>query len=216
MSLLTISRAVPAALPALALLLGACSNVPKDQPALAELAPAERPTYAAGTVYHQYDLLEGKETSWRVEAAEGEIVRGVDGEGCRFASADPILPAVSWENCGDDPNWRSGTRTYTSSQGSLWPLRVGNKASYVMSWTGNGGETDTGTLDCEVDGTARVATRAGEFDAFRVVCLQRWEGMSRTRITYWVPGFGPAKFTDTHSRRGTTRSTELLRVETRA
>lgn len=194
-------------------LVAGCSTAPSDTPARIELAAVEQPAFAAESLYHEYDVLAGEETSWRVVSVDGDLVRGLGGSGCAFSFRDAILPVLSWDNCDGSPGWTSGTRTYTSAEGSLWPLRVGNTARYELEWTGNGGETDTGSLDCEVDQTAHITTRAGEMDAYRIVCLQRWEGVSRTRVTYWVPGFGAAKVTDTHSKRGTTSNTELLRVE---
>ena len=197
----------------LLLLMTACNTAPNDPPASAQLPSVEQPTYTVGTTYHEWDLIDGKASAWRVVAVDEAKFTGETDTGCRFTNTDPVLPVLSWENCGDNAAWRSGTRTYTAAQGSLWPLQVGNRASYEMTWTTNDGKTDRGTLDCTVDGTAHVKVRAGEFDTYRVVCMQRWNDVSRRRVSYWAPDVGTVKFTDTHSKRGTTESWELVGID---
>lgn len=197
----------------LPLALAACATPEKDAPASAQMQPAAMPTYSLGTVYHAWDMTTDKAVSAKVVAVEGDVVTFENSNGCRFAQKDPVLPVLSWENCGDNAAWRSGTRTYTAAQGSLWPLQVGNRASYETTWTTNDGKTDSGTLDCSVDGTAHIKVRAGEFDTYRVVCVQRWAGVSRRRVSYWTPDVGTVKFSDTHSKRGITDSWELVSVE---
>lgn len=195
------------------LLAVACTPSINDPPASTQMAPAEQPKHAVGTIYHEWDLIDAKASAWRVVAVDGGTFTGETDTGCRFTNSDPVLPVLSWKNCGSDPAWRDGTRTYTALEGSLWPLRVGSRASYQMTWTGNGGETDRGTLDCTVDGTAHITVRAGEFDTYRVVCVQRWEGVTRDRITYWAPDVGAVKYSSTHSKRGTTESWELVSID---
>lgn len=197
----------------LVLLLAACSPIANDPPAATQLAPVAAPTYAVGTTYNVWDLIDDKAGSWKVVAVDGETFTAQTETGCRFTNRDPLLPVLSWENCGDDAGARSGTRTYTSSQGSLWPLQVGSEARYAMTWTTNDGKTDSGSLDCSVDGSAHITTRSGEHDAYRVVCIQSWNGVTRRRVTYWAPDLGPVKFTNTHSKKGTTDSWELVSID---
>lgn len=187
--------------------------MPKDKPAAATLQPVEMPSYEAGTVFHQHDLLSGEDSYWKVVDVQDGVVKAESRSGCRYSFRDPLLPTLTWDNCAGAPGWTSGRRSFNSAEGNLWPLRVGNKARYDVSWTGNGGQTDSGTLDCTVDETVHITLRTGETDAYRIVCLLRWSDVSRTRISYWAPGLGQVRFTDTHSRQGTTTSTELIRVE---
>lgn len=196
----------------LLMLLG-CASPPADLPAQSELAPASLPSDNVGTVYHGWDEVGHGPVTTTVTGVAGDEVSFEMASGCEFARKDPILPVLSWDNCGSDPNWRSGKRLFTSSTGSLWPLRVGNHASYELSWTGNGGQTDRGTLDCDVTGTAHIVVRAGEFDTYKVVCIQRWAGVTRNRTTYWSPEVGTVKFTDVHSKKGLTDSWELVSVD---
>ncbi len=191
----------------------ACSAIPKDNPATGTLQPVDIPAYEVGTVFHQHDLLTGQDSFWRIVDVQDGLVHAESRSGCRYSFRDPLLPTLTWDDCSGAAGWTSGRRTFTAAEGSLWPLRVGNKARYEVSWTGNGGQTDSGTLDCSVDQAVRLTVRAGEMDAYRVVCLLRWSDVSRTRITYWAPELGQVRFTDTHSRQGTTTSTELIRVE---
>lgn len=186
----------------------ACSAVPENPTARAELAPVELPSYTVGTVYKEHDLIAGKDGGWRVEAVDGDLVHAAGLRGCRFSFKDPLLPALSWEDC----DGASGRRVYTSVEGSLWPLQVGRTATYRMSWTDSRGYDDSGTLTCSVDQTAFITTRAGELDTYRIVCRQDWADVHRTRVTWWSPELGQIKFTDTHNKNGLTRSTELLQV----
>ena len=77
---------------------------------------------------------------------------------------------------------RQGTRIFGARENivargsdSLWPLKIGNKASYTERGTWkdkrNGSEhTYRAHWSCEVTGIERVAVPAGEFDTWKIVC----------------------------------------------
>jgi hypothetical protein len=79
---------------------------------------------------------------------------------------------------------RQGTRTFgprkdliLSGNETLWPLKIGNTASYTETgtWTDkrDGSQhTYRSHWSCEVDGIERVAVPAGEFDAWKISCTR--------------------------------------------
>jgi len=81
--------------------------------------------------------------------------------------------------------WQSKTRSVTRQYGprsdlfiqsatTLWPLRVGNAASYseTGTWVSKGGAESTyhTAWSCAVAGTERVSVMAGDFDTYQIVC----------------------------------------------
>ena len=79
---------------------------------------------------------------------------------------------------------RQGTRTFgpredliLSGSEMLWPLKIGNTASYTETgtWTDkrDGSQHSYRShWSCEVDGIERVAVPAGEFDAWKIRCTR--------------------------------------------
>ena len=96
---------------------------------------------------------------------------------------------------------RQGTRQFESRKDlwfkkktTLWPLRIGNEATYTeISTQRRQGKTETTARynwACEVAGTERISVMAGEFDTWKIVC-KRYPGKdvstkSKVReITTW-------------------------------
>lgn len=77
---------------------------------------------------------------------------------------------------------RQGTRTFGPRENlfirrseSIWPLKIGNKASYTEYGTwidkrDNSKHTYRTHWSCEVVGTERIVVLAGEFDTWKIVC----------------------------------------------
>jgi hypothetical protein len=71
---------------------------------------------------------------------------------------------------------------------SLWPLKVGNKATNTITLTGRDGKTYTSTVTVTVAAYEKVTVPAGTFDAFRVE--ETKAGEATRNIHWWAPALG--------------------------
>lgn len=92
-------------------------------------------------------------------------------------------PASRLSNCSGT----SYTQTMTQ-QGNLFPLRVGNRASWSVLRTSQSGDVDQYDDTCEVIDTANVTVPAGTYDTFVIRC----ENQTRQREYYFAPEIGSA------------------------
>ena len=147
------------------------------------LPPAPLPSFAVGDAYSfDDDRIE------RVAGTSAGLVRWRGAGDFVFTTTDNVLlPRVAWS----DRDQR-GERTMSVTPASLFPLSQGNNVSFrATRHTVEGGAvTDTvESWQCRVDGTARVATKAGDFDTFRVACSMSTvpSGSTLTRTFYYAP-----------------------------
>jgi len=199
-----------------ALLVG-CSSKPliDESPLDRDLDPVERPDFPVGLSRHWTNLQSGEDASWEIQRIldDGAIVARSD-DGCEWTVAAEWFPQpIEWKECGSNSDWRSGTRTITSSEGELWPLEVGRKATYRYQVTNAAGETASEVDHCGVRSAGRVSVAIGNVDVYRVSCVRRNEYSTQTRTWYWSPEHGEVKYTRVNSRDGVRRDVELLKVD---
>jgi hypothetical protein len=151
------------------------------------LAPASIPGFTVGDAFHFSD--------GRVEqvAAQDEGTVGWTTEtDFRFTTArNVLLPRLQWSGGGIE-GWR-----LKLPPDALLPLAVGQHATFgAERWTldrASGQAQAVGEAwDCHVPGTEAVATPAGGFDAFRIVCRLRQDGGTTvtTRTYLYAPAIG--------------------------
>ncbi|MGW8302582.1 MAG: hypothetical protein ACWGNO_10950 [Desulfobacterales bacterium] len=170
-----------------------------QQPTGNRLPSAPLPTYRQGTTFVYSD------GSWETVVANsaGQVTwrdhRGYVSSG----SADFTRRRAQWQT-----RTRQGTRQFEARKDlwvrqktSLWPLQIGNVASYSETgvWQRKGEPENTYRANwaCEVVGTERVSVMAGEFDTWKTECKRyaagRVSAKSRLReikTWYYAPEIG--------------------------
>jgi len=137
-----------------------------------KLSFASLPTYRQGTTFIYSD------GSWEtVVANSANEVTWRDHRGyVSSGSADFTRRRAEWQT-----RTRQGSRQFEERKDlwvrqktSLWPLQIGNEASYseTGAWQQKGEEENTYRTNwaCEVVGTERVSVMAGEFDTWKIEC----------------------------------------------
>ncbi len=165
---------VPAIILAFVILMTASSCATTGDSSGPEISPAPLPTYKVGTTFTYSD------GTWeKVTAIAPGTVTWTDNRGATFSrSPDFTYGAAKWQS-----RTGQGTRRYQFKKGlvvrkrtSLWPLQKENAVSYTEIGTRQRNEEPARSYQvewsCEVEGTERVSVMAGEFDAWRIVCIQ--------------------------------------------
>ncbi len=171
----------------LVLLLGGCAEIRMpDSPDLV-LPPAAIPDYAVGERYI-YD--NGR--SETVIAKEGDILTWRTNNGVvRKTYRNFTIPYLSWQTAT-----RRGDSKTNAKPDMLWPLRVGNAASFNFIRTAE--DNDGGnrreyrqTWQCKVEGAETVRIALGSYDTFKIVC-HRYNGKTwrQTRVFNYSPLIG--------------------------
>ena len=137
--------------------------------AKAELPPAELPVRRVGDKLVYLDK-KGREVTDEVTGVDSESTSEQSSDGCSWTSVNGYGPVLKWSECAGD----SGTRTVKKRKGGLFPLEVGNKASWKFRGKNNKGSSWSDTRKCNVKGTANVTVPAGSFDTFHIVCAESW------------------------------------------
>lgn len=157
----------------------------RQQDAGPAMPPAPLPHVAVGDTF-EFD--DGRVE--RVTALSGGQVQwqGLDRFTYRTFS-DVLAPRLAWSDGAT-----RGERRFVTSSPSLFPLSVGRTATFnTERRVIDGGTSVTTTVaeawHCRADGTARITTRAGTFDTFRVDCTLTTEPTttSLTRSFYYAP-----------------------------
>ena len=173
-------RLGPAVAGGLALL--GCTSQQVAGPAL---PPAPLPSFAVGNAYSFDDgRIE------RVAGTSAGLVRWRGAGDFVFTTTDNVLlPRVAWSDTD-----QRGERTMSVAPGALFPLARGNSVSFRATRhtveSPGGAVTDIAeSWQCRVDDTARVATKAGDFDTFRVACSMSTvpPGTTLTRTFFYAP-----------------------------
>jgi len=139
-----------------------------------ELGPAQLPTYKVGTTFIYSD------GAWEtVTAVAPGMVTWTNHRGAiSSGSPDFTYRAAKWQS-----RTGQGTRRYIVQKGllvrkstSLWPLQKENAVSFTEmgTWQQNADSARSYQTDwsCRVEGAERVSVMAGEFDAWKIVCIR--------------------------------------------
>lgn len=175
-------------------LLSACATRPllEETPLDADLPPVEQPGWSVGHKQVARDNLTGEENSWEIVSIdEMGRVTAKSSNGCQWTVPGEWFAGVErWENCGGS----DGVRKLIKSEGTLWPLKVGNHSKYRYQMQPDSGNSHIENIKCEVASQGRVAVVQGEMDAFRVECVKKDQWSTETRTWYWSPEAGEIKF----------------------
>ncbi|WP_200341594.1 hypothetical protein [Rhodovibrio sodomensis] len=186
-----------------AALLSACAQVETSKPT-AQMEPAEKTMHPVGTTLVVNDM--GEQVTWEKVATndKGSVWQGSNG--CRYTqtNSNTFAPTVKFENC----NGNTGTQEIQSKSGSLFPLDVGNTASW--KFTGQDQQYNwTGARRCEVQEEVRLTVPAGTYDAYKVSCRDDWSA----RTYYYAPEVAAnAAFTRVHKERGKVADSRLVKA----
>jgi hypothetical protein len=158
---------------ALALALAGCAGGPETTPVTAELPPAELGVYPAGTTWQGINQS-GETVTTTLVATDGKVLQFEESNGCKWSEdAGVFAPSLSWSNCDG-----GGSQTISSTEGDIWPLKVGNTQSWTLSGKDDSGDSWSTTRTCVVESTERVKVPAGSFDSYRVECSDTWATMT--------------------------------------
>lgn len=112
----------------------------------------------------------------------------VTGDGWRWTRRDPFSPFIAWQGPGE-----RGRQVVLGDMTELFPLTVGDSAIVEYS-----GSSDTAPevwrlqRQCTVESQRRSSVPAGDFDTFRVVCVDgvATERPSQRRVFHYAPALG--------------------------
>ena len=100
-------------------------------------------------------------------SVDGGTVSYGSSDGCRFTRLhEEFSQLVKWEGCP----FGSGEGTTKLIEGRIWPLKAGSRFVYEYAGGDHRGRSWHGKMACSVEGAARIAVPAGEFDTYRLVC----------------------------------------------
>lgn len=154
-----------------------------------------------------------------------ETVIGLDGQRTRWrtnhgdtftADRNFVVPWLSWYSEG-----RSGERLIQGKPEALWPLKIGQKASFaVRTLTREEGQPkdikETHEIwSCAVEGAARISVVAGAFSTLKVVCNREIDDRSPalTRVWYYAPSVGHiVRMNDVYNLVESDRHVELVNI----
>jgi hypothetical protein len=172
-------------------LLAMLNGCGSQQPAQStSLPPAQLPTYGLGD---SYQFSDGSSDS--VTSIEDDVIRWRANDGSSYTtSRDVLLPRLAWTNGSE-----RGDRRISGNPAQLFPLEAGKEVGFSATRTVHPrrGRPITVQEDwaCGVFDPARVTTKAGVFDAWRVDCTMHetpavtGNGLIR-RNFYYAPDIG--------------------------
>jgi hypothetical protein len=155
------------------------------------LSPAALPTYGLGD---SYQFSDGSSDS--VTAVEDDVIHWHANDGSTYTtSRDVLLPRLAWTNGSE-----RGERRISGDPAQLFPLEAGKEVGFSATRTvrpSRRGRPVTVQEDwaCGVFDPARMTTKAGVFDTWRVDCTMRetpavtGNGLIR-RNFYYAPDIG--------------------------
>jgi len=188
----------------------------EEKAATAELQPMEKPALVAQRI-HQIDKKNGEELYYeRIDINADGSNTGRNSKGCSWeGNGDLIAPALSWKDCGSNPEWIKGENRNLTKKGEIWPLEVGNEVTYRYTQVNAlGKEKGRKTRKCKVASQVNVDVASGNHDAFKVVCKRQDGDWSQTRVWYFSPATQSAvKFIRSSSSNGVESDHELVKTE---
>jgi len=160
-------------------LAGCASSSVESAPVTGDLAPGEPGSYAAGAKWQGVD--NGEDVTITLVSTDGKTKQFEESTGCKWTEDEnTFAPVLTWDNCGGSG---SGTQTIVSTEGDIWPLKVGNTQSWKLTGKDSTGGKWSTTRNCAVNSAERITTKAGAFDTYKVVCLDDWN----TTTYYYSP-----------------------------
>ncbi|SDE58311.1 SPOR domain-containing protein [Rhodospira trueperi] len=144
------------------------------------IGQAPLPTYAVGDQY----VFDNPEETWTIrDVGDDTITWDSDLGGMRVTPRDPLMPSL----LSGSPDVGTVTREVRQKAGSLWPLSIGNEASFLVSVSMEGRPAQSLAWNCRVVGTTRTEVPPGSFNTYKVACV-RSDGLRL--YTYHSPTVG--------------------------
>ncbi|MEM6905910.1 MAG: hypothetical protein AAF568_08460 [Pseudomonadota bacterium] len=170
---------------------------PQTQRLAGPIEPISRPTLGRMNSMRVRNLVTGQVETLRVSRF-GNGVRVRETDGCTWTrSYDWFAPSDSFAACGNSENWHTASAT-VAREGSLYPIRIGKRATYqrdAVSWNGR---TSSRRTQCEVTGQEAVLRPTGATPAYVVTC----DDGRVTRTTWYAPSEGPVAYHEKRQGRG--------------
>lgn len=216
LNLTTVYQGMVAA--AVLLAVGCVSNpTVEESPVEAALAPMAKPTLVVNQRTIEVDSVKGEEVYYDItEINDDGTHSGVNSKGCSWhVLSEFVAPALSWNGCSEDDEWKSGENKDMQVTGKLWPLEVGNKASYTYQQHNAYGENKgKRTRKCKVESVVNIVVQGESLDTYKVVCKRSQPGWWQTNVSYFSPRKGRSvKWVQTNKNDGLVHDRELLKVE---
>jgi hypothetical protein len=181
--------------------LAGCAGV-KELEVTTPLAPMPQPEIRPG--YTEVVVFNGTEMTSTLVSEDMTTRSWSRTDGCTVTTPKAGFgPALAWANCN------GGTGSASAKlQGETWPLTVGKTWSYDYSGVNSRGNKWSGTRTCAVKAMARIPTRSGEEDTYKVSCSD-----PDSTYTYYVSPARKATVRYEQSRRDGWRVlSELIRT----
>ncbi len=201
----------------IALLTGcATTSTVQENPSSVELEPMEKPALTSSRI-HQLDKKNGEERFYEILNINADGTHtGRASNGCSWEGLeDPISPPASWWDCNKNPDWFKGENRNLTKKGEIWPLKVGNVASFrFVQANAHGQAQGKRTRKCDVMSQVNIDVAIGNVDAYKVRCVQKHGDWSRTQYWYFSPEFSAAvKYVNRTSGNGLEADHEVIRIE---
>lgn len=163
---------------------------PETRQLTADIAPVKSPMLRRLRSMQVKNLLDGEPHRLRISRV-GNGIRVRETDGCVWTrSHDWFAPSDSFARCGTSKNWHTA-EARVRREGSLFPLRVGNTATYereAVSWNG---KRSTRRTRCVVKDTVEVLRPGqGATPAYVVAC----DDGRVQRTTWYAPRKGPVAY----------------------
>lgn len=195
------------------LFLSSCATAPLlEERELSQSLPlVEQPNWVIGYQQVSIDNQTGYENSWEILSIDDDgRVTARSSNGCEWTVSSEWFSGVErWKNCGGP----DGVRKLLKSEGTLWPLKVGNKSTYSYQMEPENGDAQFERMKCNVASEARVTVLQGDMDVFRVECVRTNQWSVETRTWYWSPELGEVKYIRHDNKKGLRRDVDVLRSE---
>ena len=135
----------------------------------AQLPPMQRPERNVG--FKRVTLKDGKEVDTTLVAKTADTESWQRSDGCSWTRPTTgFAPSVKWSGCASN----DGTSIVKLVEGDPWPLQVGKEWTYSLRGSNVVGYSWDTKRECEVKEVARIKTKLGEHNTYKVVCTDRW------------------------------------------
>ena len=174
------------------ILTAGCATTPKAPPAQSYILPAAQlalvaPDLNVGLLQPPLKLgdtfaFDNPLEQWEVTAIDGPFVVWSSKSGDFMQTAwSTLLPPLRWG--GNSNTLDAGQRRLTQLQGRFFPLKTGNRVTFVEERiNARPGGTTIGVWACEVGKQAEIVVTAGKAQTWEVTCLLN--GRERVFLNY--------------------------------